>query len=99
MATETKDRKLSSMLKDVSSNFDAADTNKDGKVSREEAMAYEKLKSDSASNNATSASSTSSASSSGDAAMKKIAELVAKYASESATLTTSTSSSSVSVSA
>lgn len=97
MASESKDSKLSSMLKDVSSNFDAADTNKDGKVSREEAMAYEKSKGDSASNSASSASENTSSNS--EVAMKKIAELLAKYASDSNTQTSATSSSSVSVTA
>lgn len=96
MASESKDSKLSSMLKDVSSNFDAADTNKDGKVSREEAMAYEKSKGNSASSTSNSSDTTSA---NNEVAMKKIAELLAKYASDSNTQSTATSSNSVSVTA
>jgi len=99
MASETKDSKLSSMLKDVSSNFDSADTNKDGKVSREEAMAYEKSKENSSSDSNSSSATTASNSSGNEVAMKKIAELLAKYASDSTTASTASSSSSVSVTA
>ena len=99
MASETKDSKLSSMLKDVSSNFDSADTNKDGKVSREEAMAYEKSKENSSSDSNSSSATTASNSSGNEVAIKKIAELLAKYASDSTTASTASSSSSVSVTA
>lgn len=96
MASESKDNKLSSMLKDVSSNFDSADTNKDGKVSREEAMAYEKSKGDSASNTSNNTNTTSA---NNEVVMKKIAELLAKYTSDSGTQNTTISSNSVSVTA
>lgn len=90
MASSTKDAKLSSLLTDVSNNFDAADTNKDGKVTRDEAMAYEESKK--SSSNAS--KSTTSSSSSNEVAMKKIAELVAAYG-----LNSSDNSSSLSYSA
>lgn len=41
MASSTDDSKLSELLTSVSSNFEAADTNGDGKVTQQEAMAYQ----------------------------------------------------------
>lgn len=76
MASSTNDKKLSSLLSDVANNFDAADTDKNGKVTRDEAMAYEESKKSSGSTS--DASSTKSANSQ-DVALKKIAELVAAY--------------------
>jgi Ca2+-binding EF-hand superfamily protein len=54
----SSDSRRSSTISDIINNFDKADTNGDGKVSAQEAMAYEQSKSSSAS----SASSTSTAS-------------------------------------
>ncbi|MCB5187166.1 EF-hand domain-containing protein [Methylobacillus caricis] len=41
IASSTSDSKLSSLMSNVAANFEAADTNEDGKVSAKEAMAYE----------------------------------------------------------
>ena len=41
MASSTDDSKLSELLNNVASNFEAADTNGDGKVTQQEAMAYQ----------------------------------------------------------
>jgi Ca2+-binding EF-hand superfamily protein len=79
MASETKDSNLSGLLSKVSQNFDAADTNKDGKVTQQEAMAYAKSQDSSSSSTSTSTSSTSSSTSTSDVASKKVAELLAKY--------------------
>jgi Ca2+-binding EF-hand superfamily protein len=59
----TSDSKRASLLTDIINNFDAADTNGDGKVSMQEAKAYEQSKS-STSTSSTTTSSTSSTSSS-----------------------------------
>ncbi len=85
MASDSKDSKFSSMLKDVSANFDSADTNKDGKVTREEAMAYEKSKNASSSQSDNTSPSNPgsdnnvSSNNNGDAVLNKIAELLQKY--------------------
>lgn len=41
MASSTDDSKLSELLNNVASNFEAADTNGDGKVTQQEAMTYQ----------------------------------------------------------
>ncbi len=79
MASETKDSNLSGLLSKVAQNFDAADTNKDGKVTQQEAMAYAKSQESSSSSTSTSTSSSSSSTSTSDAASKKVAELLTKY--------------------
>jgi Ca2+-binding EF-hand superfamily protein len=87
MASSTNDTKLASLLNDVANNFDAADTNKDGKVTRQEAMAYEKSKG-TESTNSTSTSNTDS-----DAVMKKIAQLLITYGFDSSSQTSTVSAS------
>lgn len=42
IASSTDDSKLSELLSSVASNFEAADTNGDGKVTQQEAMTYQK---------------------------------------------------------
>lgn len=58
-SVESSDTRLSSLLSDIIGNFDAADTNGDGKVSAQEAMAFEQSKSSSAEASSASASSAS----------------------------------------
>ena len=53
------DSSLASMLKDVVQNFDAADTNQDGKVTIQETLAYQQSKSASELGNSTTAKSES----------------------------------------
>ncbi len=60
IASSSDDSKLASLMKTVSENFEAADSNEDGKVSAQEAMAYQQ-KSEAA-GNTTSSSSTSATS-------------------------------------
>ncbi len=81
------DSNLSDMMKKVSANFEAADTNQDGKVSFDESMAY--MKSSSSSDSSTSSTDTSSSSSSSSSstsasleqleALRKIAQLIHTY--------------------
>lgn len=79
MASDTSDSKLSELLDTISANFDAADANGDGKVTRQEAMDYQQSQ-QSASDSASSSSSNSSAAASSDAAvMKRIMDLVHSY--------------------
>ena len=86
IASETTDTKLADLMTKLASNFEAADTNQDGKVSAQEAQAYEQQ----------SQTSTSSASSSNNEAnvLMKIAQLLQAYSSSS-----SDASSSISVTA
>jgi len=97
MASETKDSQLSGMLSNVASNFEAADTNQDGKVTQQEAIAYAKSKSESSSSGIAATENTGSTTKN-DAAMKKVAELLSNYLSQmgdSSTTTSTTSSISV----
>jgi Ca2+-binding EF-hand superfamily protein len=86
ISSETTDTKLADLMTKLASNFEAADTNQDGKVSAQEAKAYEQQ----------SQASTSSASSSNNEAnvLMKIAQLLQAYSSSS-----SDASSSISVTA
>jgi len=52
MASSTDDSKLSELLNNVASNFEAADTNGDGKVTQQEAMEYQQSQSNDSSNQA-----------------------------------------------
>ncbi|MFZ2855122.1 MAG: EF-hand domain-containing protein [Rhodocyclaceae bacterium] len=70
------DSGLASMLSNVAENFDAADTNSDGKVSLQETIAYEQSKSNASSlTGATSSASSSSASSSSTSSTSAGADL------------------------
>ncbi len=62
-SSSTTDSARSDLLSKIVANFDAADTNGDGKVSNAEAMAYEKSTSSSTTTSASTSSSTASASS------------------------------------
>jgi len=81
-------------------NFDAADTDQDGKVSFQEAMAY---KNSSSSTSSTTSSSTSTSSTTGQisdaSVMKRIMQLIHAYGALNQGSTQSTSSSSLSVTA
>lgn len=82
IASSTEDSNLSTLMSSLAANFDAADTNQDGKVSSQEAMAYQQ------SNNAqaTATSSTTSTDSTSEAAiMRRIMDLVQAYGSGSNT--------------
>jgi len=80
IASSTDDTNLSSLMKKIASNFEAADTNQDGKVSSQEAMAYQNS-TDSASSGNSSASTSSSTSTNQQAAtaLMKIAQLIQAY--------------------
>jgi len=52
MASSTDDSKLSELLNNVASNFEAADTNGDGKVTQQETMEYQQSQSSDSSNQA-----------------------------------------------
>ena len=97
IASNTTDTNLADLMKTLSSNFAAADTNQDGKVTRDEAMAYQEENQTSA----TTTASTSATSSSDDldtAVMKRIMELVQTYSGQSSSKAQSTLST-VSISA
>ena len=86
VASSTADTNLASLLKTVASNFSAADTNGDGKVSAQEAMAYQQSQQSGGSTSTSSASSSSnsnadsnSSTSNEAAVMKRIMDLVHAY--------------------
>jgi len=82
MASSTTDSKLSELLNTISSNFDAADANGDGKVTQQEAMAYQE--STQTSSDSSSSSDSGSTSASNEAAvLKRIMDLVQSYGSGS----------------
>lgn len=99
------DSKRSSLISDVVNNFDKADTDGDGKVTRQEAMAYEQSQS-STSGVSTSMSdssslttaSTSVANRSDAALMHRLMELMRTYGANSSDGGTSSSASSIAVS-
>lgn len=78
IASSTGDEKLSEIMSEISDNFDEIDTDSDGKVTRDEAMAYhESQKTDYSSSTESSSSSSSSAT---DALIKELmAKLVETY--------------------
>lgn len=75
MAANTDDSNLKELLTTVSSNFDEADTDGDGKVTRDEAMAYQQSQNGDSSSSTASVSETSSQSN----AMAQIAKLIHSY--------------------
>jgi len=80
IASTTNDSKLASLLSNVASNFSAADTDGDGKVTRKEAMAYQD--STQSSTQSSSTASTQTTSSSSDALItKRVLELLQAYSS------------------
>jgi len=72
MASSTDDSKLSELLNNVASNFEAADTNGDGKVTQQEAMEYQQSQNSDSSN----PSSTSTQQSN---ALEQVAKLIKTY--------------------
>lgn len=92
IASTTDDSKLANLLNNVASNFSAADTDGDGKVTRKEAMAYQES-TQSSSQTSDSASSQTTASSSDEVITKRILELLQAYSNN---LTNSNSSLSLS---
>ena len=78
----SSDSTASSKISDLVKNFDKADTNGDGKVSMQEAMAYDQAKSSSGSSSTSSMSNSSSANSTSDVEKKllhQIAQLMQAY--------------------
>jgi len=61
LASTTSDTKLADLFSTLASNFSAADTNGDGKVTRDEAKAYQESQASTASSSDSSSTSTSSA--------------------------------------
>ena len=97
MASDTTDSKLSDLLNTISSNFDAADANGDGKVTQQEAMAYQE--STQTSSDSSSSSSGSTSTSNEAAVLKRIMDLVQSYGSGSGNSNFSQLLSSISTSA
>lgn len=80
IASSTEDSNLATLMNSLAANFDAADTDGDGKVSSQEARAYQE------SSNTETASSTASTDSTSEAAiMRRIMDLVQAYGSGSST--------------
>ncbi|MBF4987347.1 EF-hand domain-containing protein [Methylophilus sp. 14] len=71
MASSTDDSKLSELLNSVASNFEAADTNGDGKVTQQEAMEYQQSQSSDNSNQASSPQQNN--------ALEQVAKLIKTY--------------------
>ncbi|MFO1234503.1 MAG: EF-hand domain-containing protein [Rivihabitans pingtungensis] len=76
IASKTDDSDLASLMKTLASNFDAADANGDGKVTHDEAMAYQEQNQATGAATTASASSTSSASALDENVVKQIMQLV-----------------------
>ncbi len=94
-ATETasSDSKLSELFSELASNFDAADTNGDGKVDASEARAYQDSKqTQTASTTATSSTQESGQANVSDFQQALLSKLVSYYAQQSASASTSTTS-------
>ena len=89
----TSDSKRSDLINSIVNNFEAVDTNGDGKVSNAEAMAYDQ------SSTSSTASATDSTTSSDLAIMKRIMELMNAYALNSSTDSNNSAASALSVSA
>lgn len=73
IASSTDDSKMAEMMNEIAENFDAADTNQDGKVTGEEARAYKDKQQENG--NTTSSGTNSNA----NVAMKQLAELIKAY--------------------
>jgi len=94
IASTTKDGNLASLMNSVASNFSAADSNGDGKVSQTEAMAYKESTENANSGTLATSSNSDSDSDSDSQTLKHILELLQAY-----TTKQSTSNSSLSLSA
>jgi len=81
IASSTDDSKLSSLMTDISENFEAADTNEDGKVSMQEAMAYKDSsdKANGSSSDSNDSTSTSSSNSAMSQITRQIQQLISAY--------------------
>ena len=94
IASSTSDSNLANLMSTLASNFSAADTNGDGKVTREEAMAYQQSASTSTSATTTASTASTASSASSDAEiMKRIMDLVHAYGRSGSNTTTSFSQS------
>lgn len=90
------DSKITDMFSQLASNFDTADTNGDGKVTRDEAMAYQQANSSDASSQSSASSSNSTSGSISDLQfMKKMMQLLHAYGNEGTQSSGSTVSTSV----
>jgi len=95
--SSSSDSQRTELLSKIVSNFEAADTNSDGKVSFTEAMAYDQSSQNSTASNATSGSSSSSNSEAG--IMMKIMQLMHAYGGNSQDQSSNSVASQLSVSA
>lgn len=83
IASKTDDSDLASLMKTLASNFEAADANGDGKVTHDEAMAYQEQNQATGATTTASASSTSNASALDENVVKQIMQLVQTYSGQS----------------
>lgn len=90
IASTTTDTNLSSLMSKVAENFEAADTNEDGKVSAKEAMEYQRQTESANASNGNSSNNSSTL----DNISKQIAQLISAYG-ETSSATTSGSSLSI----
>ncbi|MCB5206437.1 EF-hand domain-containing protein [Methylovorus mays] len=81
IASSTDDSQLASLMTEVAENFEEADTNQDGKVTGQEAMAYKESSSESSSSTTSSSSSTSTSASSSSLSQiaQQIQQLITAY--------------------
>ena len=90
IASKTDDSDLASLMKTLASNFEAADANGDGKVTHDEAMAYQEQNQATGGATTASASSTNSASALDENVVKQIMQLVQTYSGQSSSKAQST---------
>ena len=83
IASKTDDSDLASLMKTLASNFEAADANGDGKVTHDEAMAYQEQNQATGVTTTASTSSSSSASALDENVVKQIMQLVQTYSGQS----------------
>ena len=82
-SADSSDRERTNLISNIVSNFEAADSDGDGKVSFKEAMAYDQSTKTASSTTSDGTTSTSSANSSDAQVMMKIMQLVHAYSSDS----------------
>ena len=90
IASKTDDSDLASLMKTLASNFEAADANGDGKVTHDEAMAYQEQNQATGATTTASTSSSSSASALDENVVKQIMQLVQTYSGQSSSKAQST---------
>ena len=83
IASKTDDSDLASLMKTLASNFEAADAHGDGKVTHDEAMAYQEQNQATGATTTASTSSSSSASALDENVVKQIMQLVQTYSGQS----------------